>query len=99
MGIFSTTFDIEGPSSESRLQYLSALGNFRGKMLLSAAEYKSVQWRGQKTLESEREKFRRDILARHGALVRNLLKASLLTSEEARTVPKPTIELQVQDLR
>lgn len=96
-GITSTTSDIDGPNSEDRLQYISALG--QKKIPLSAAEYKSVRWRGQKALESEKEKFKRDILARHSALVQKLVEANCLTTEEARTVPKPTIEMEIQDLR
>jgi hypothetical protein len=97
VGFGATTNDIGGPNSEDRLQYISALGNFQQGMRLSAAEYKSVPWRGQKALESEKKKFRQDILVRHGLLVRRLVGAHLLTAEEARAVPKPTIETRIQD--
>ncbi len=88
-----------GPDSGDRLQYVNALGDFQKKMPISAAEYKSIAWRGLKALEAEKEKFREDILHRYKRLVQMLREEHLLTKEEASIVPNPTIDVRFMDLR
>ena len=93
------TNEVSGPNSRDRLLYISSLGNFQQNMPIRDEESRSIEWQGQKALELEKETFTRDILQRHEVLIRMLMESHMLTAEEARIMPNPTIEVRIQDLR
>jgi hypothetical protein len=85
--------------SSDRLKYLAALAGFEQRMPLAAPPSRSVAWRGHEALDAEAEEFRQEIGQRYSVLVGMLLKANVLTEEEAFSLRPPRINLQIWDCR
>jgi hypothetical protein len=89
---------IGGPTSEDRLRYIAALIGDSQELPLRATEGRSHKWRSQSALDSEISDLKQDILRRHSKLVQMLVDEKLLTADEAKAAPKPSIKVQVHAL-
>jgi hypothetical protein len=89
----------EGPRTEDRLRYLAALIGSGNSIRFDAEEERTIVWRSREALESESRGLKEDILQRYSELIKILIGKNLLTAKEVSVLPKPTIKLQIHDLR
>ena len=85
-----------GPTAADRLRYVSALAGPQD--LLSASERRGARAYPGFDIGRARDEFRDDLLARHAALVRDLVVAGHLTANEAADLTLD-IDMRVTDLR
>jgi hypothetical protein len=92
--------DRTAPTSQDRLDYIAALRTTSlGSYALRANETKTVVWKSGMSFDREVAAYRAELTQRYDSLVRTLVQEKLLTDEEAKALPAPTISVIVQDTR
>jgi hypothetical protein len=57
-----------------------------------------TEWRGREALDAEVESIRRGIVSRYSGMLKDLMTAGVLTSEEAESLATPQLSITVDDL-
>jgi hypothetical protein len=96
----TTWLDMSAPTLQHRLDYIAALrGRQFGGMALRARESKTIVWKAGMNIDREAAAYRAELTQRFDGLVRILVQENLLTGDEAKALPAPTINVTVQDKR
>jgi hypothetical protein len=91
---FGVNFD-----QKDRLRYIAAIAGRDFEMPLKPDQLSSTIGRGKSAPDADIREYRQEILRRYSLLIRMLAEIKLLTTEEASALEKPTIKLNVRDLR